>query len=283
MALAWKIAIACSAVAAGIALVLWVAALRWQRTTAAEVDLLLQAAAARPPLRVDFAQLEALPPPVARYLRRVLTDGAPIPRTARIVQEGTFCMDLKSDRWFGFTATQTVTVAPPGFVWDAHIRITPGLGIRVRDGYREGTGSIHAAVAALFTVADVRGRADLAAGALQRYLAEAPWFPYALLPGAGVTWSAIDERRALATLRDGAISVSLEFTFNEAGDIERSYTPARSFEDRGTFRPLPWGGTNSRWDQRGGLRVPVESEVAWHFPAGAAPYWRGRITAVDYR
>jgi hypothetical protein len=282
MAPAWNIAlVAAGALAAG-ALALVFGAWRWQRATAAEVDALLHAAA-RPQRRVDFRQLAGLPPPVARYLRRVLTDGAPIPHSARIAQQGAFRIDLGSERWFRFTATQTVTIAPPGFVWDARLRLAPGIDIRVRDGYRAGTDSIRAAVAGLFTVAALRGGAELAAGALQRYLAEAPWFPYALLPEAGVTWRAIDERRALATLRDGAVAVALEFTFNEAGDIERSYTPARPYEDRGAFRPLPWGGTNSRWEERGGVRIPVQSEVAWYFPAGAAPYWRGRIAAVDYR
>lgn len=272
--------VAAGALGAG-ALAFLFGAQRWQRATALEVDSLLRAAAPRQ--RVDFGKLAGLPPPVARYLRRVLIDGAPIPHAARVTQRGEFRLDLKSARWFPFTATQTVTIAPPGFVWDARIRIAPGLDVRVRDGYRAGTGSIRAAVAGLIEVADVHGGAELASAALQRYLAEAPWFPYALLPEAGVTWSAIDERRALATLRDGAVAAALEFTFNEAGDVERVYAPARPFEEKGGFRPMPWAGTNSRWDERGGIRIPVESEVAWYLPAGAAPYWRGHVTAVDYR
>ena len=280
--LVWKIAlVAAGALGAG-ALALVFGAQRWQRATALEVDSLLQAAPP-PQRRVDFGKLAVLPPPVARYLRRVLTDGAPIPHAARVTQRGEFRLDLKSERWFPFTATQTVTIAPPGFVWDARIRIAPGLDVRVRDGYRAGTGSIRAAVAGLIEVAAVHGGAELASAALQRYLTEAPWFPYALLPEAGVTWSAIDERRALATLRDGAVAAALEFTFNEAGDIERVHAPARPFEETGSFRPMPWAGTNSHWDEHGGIRVPVKSEVAWYLPAGAAPYWRGHVTAVDYR
>lgn len=31
-----------------------------------------------------------------------------------------------------------------------------------------------------------------------------------------------------------------------------------------------------------GLAVPLDGEVAWLLPAAAKPYWRGRITEIDY-
>lgn len=29
-------------------------------------------------------------------------------------------------------------------------------------------------------------------------------------------------------------------------------------------------------------RIPLEAEVAWQRPQGLLPYWRGRITGIDY-
>lgn len=42
----------------------------------------------------------------------------------------------------------------------------------------------------LFPLFDAQNQRKLDEGALQRYLAEAIWFPTALLPSQGVTWTA---------------------------------------------------------------------------------------------
>jgi hypothetical protein len=33
---------------------------------------------------------------------------------------------------------------------------------------------------------------------------------------------------------------------------------------------------------RDGMRIPIDAEGAWLLPAGAYPYWRGRMTAIEY-
>jgi hypothetical protein len=33
---------------------------------------------------------------------------------------------------------------------------------------------------------------------------------------------------------------------------------------------------------RGGMRIPLYCEVAWIGAHGAEPYWRGRISTIDY-
>src|ERR687884_130269 len=99
--------------------------------------------------------------------------------------------------------------------------------VRVRDAYVAGQGSMQGKVLSLVPVVNERAKAELNAGALQRYLAEAVWFPTALLPTAGVQWSAIDNRRALATLTDCGTTVSLKFHFNEAGEITGVSTSGR--------------------------------------------------------
>ena len=70
-----------------------------------------------------------------------------------------------------------------------------------------------------FTLSSSANIPELNSGALHRYLAEAVWYPTALLPQAGVQWSPIDEHSALATLTDNGETVSLEFRFNDAGEV----------------------------------------------------------------
>lgn len=81
-----------------------------------------------------------------------------------------------------------------------------------------GAGSGKVRLQSATTVASDRNEPELKAGALHRYLAEAVWYPTALLPGAGVQKSPIDDARAVATLTDGGNTVSLELRFNEAGE-----------------------------------------------------------------
>ena len=40
----------------------------------------------------------------------------------------------------------------------------------------------------------------------------------------------------------------------------------------GEMVPTPWQGRFWNYQQRGGMRVPLDSEVAWLPPEGAKPY-----------
>ena len=64
----------------------------------------------------------------------------------------------------------------------------PGLVTYVHDTFIGGEGRLHASMLGLFTVADVQGGGEIARGELMRYLAEAIWYPTALLPSQGVRW-----------------------------------------------------------------------------------------------
>jgi hypothetical protein len=139
-----------------------------------------------------------------------------------------------------------------------------------------------ARVLSVLPVVDAPKGPELNAGALQRYLAEAAWLPTALLPSQGVAWSAIDDRRARATLTDSAITVSLEFTFNEVGEIVEVYTPARGRFIDGCYEPAPWAGRFRHYEEREGMRIPLEAEVEWRLPAGTLEYARIRLVDVRY-
>ena len=128
-----------------------------------------------------------------------------------------------------------------------------------------------------------QGGAELKAGALQRYLAEAVWLPTALLPSDTLQWSAIDEQRALATLTDSGLSVSLEFSFNDTGEITGIYTPGRYYlEDGGNYKLMPWAGYHRAYEARSGMRIPIEGEVEWQLPNGRLPYCKLKIVGIEY-
>lgn len=269
-------------IAAAIGAVLAFAAASWNGATAETVRQ-LQRASGAPAFTADLAhELEGLPLPVQRYLRTVLGEHPPIVRAATIQQAGDFLVKPEPNGWRPFTATHYAVTQPPGFVWDARIRMVPGVAVRVRDVLFAGPGSMHASIAGLRRVAYAANTPDMASGALHRYLAEAVWFPTALLPSAGVRWTAVDDFTARAALSVGTTTVSLDFHFGKDGLVERVYTPTRARAVDGRSEPTPWQGHFSQYEERGGLRVPTAGAVEWVLPEGPQPYWRGRLTKVQF-
>jgi hypothetical protein len=234
------------------------------------------------PARHHARDVEDLPAPVRRYFQLVLAEGQPIVAAARIKQVGQFNRGTVRAQWNRFDAEQCVVTQRPGFDWDARIVMAPGLSVRVHDAYVNGEGLLHAAMSGLITLAEVRGGADVAQGELMRFLAEAAWYPTALLPSQGVHWEAIDDVSARATLCDGPSRVSLVFEFDADGLVCGARACSRQRMVAGGFVPTPWRGRFWNYAVRDGMRIPLEGEVAWERPDGLWPYWRGRITDIVY-
>jgi hypothetical protein len=277
------------ALGASVALVLvgtavtWTAQRSWDATTAALRQRLLAAAAPQSAPVFTPAQLDPLPAPVARYLRTALREGQAIPRRVRVTWTGEFNMGRPgADRWLPFTAVQDFVPGAPGFVWDARMRIAPGIAVHVRDSFVGGRGAMLGKALALLTVVDREDGGDFAVAALQRYLGETIWLPTALLPGQGVHWEALDAQRARASIRAGAATASLEFSFDADGRVVAILAAQRSYDDgKHPQRLLPWRARVLRHGAIGGVGVPVEATVEWLFPEGAFAYWRGRPVAID--
>ncbi|HUF36837.1 MAG TPA: DUF6544 family protein [Gemmatimonadales bacterium] len=262
---------------------------RWRAATRRLVAD-LDRAAREPSMRtVSFDALAPLPDPVRGYFEQVLRDGQRPLRGARVLQRGTF-RSRKTDPdpeagWSPLSATQRFTAEPPGFVWDARIRVAPLVSVRVRDGYVAGRACMRGAVAGLLPIVDAADDTGLRAGALMRYLAEAVWFPTALLPGRGVTWAAMDERHARATLADAGTTAALEFEFGTGGEIVAVYAPERprAVPGRtGAYVMAPWGGRYGGYQEHGGMLVPTTAEVYWVLHGREQSYYRGRNVAFEY-
>lgn len=254
----------------------------WERRTQA---LRSDIAAARMPVHpatVRFDELAALPAPVQRYFHTVLQDGMPMVSGARVTHRGTFNMGGEVARWKPFHSDQLVVTRRPGFDWDARIALLPGLPVHVHDAYVAGKGVLRAAPLGLVTVADMDSTPQLAQGELMRFLAEAAWYPTALLPSQGVQWTAVDDAHAKATMEDGGNSVTLLFRFNAQGLIDSVRAEARGRTVGKRVIPTPWQGRFWNYERRSGMLVPLEGEVAWLADEGPAPYWRGSMIAISY-
>jgi hypothetical protein len=246
----------------------------WHRATTVAVTGLVPGAAGV----YSSGALDTLPTPAARYFRRVLTDRQALVRSALVTTDAEFFVN---DTWRPLRATQYFTPTP-GFVWDARIEMMPLVPVLVRDSYIQRQGGMRASILGLYTLTDQAGLPELNQGALQRFLAEAVWFPTALLPSETVTWTAGDDRSARVSMRDGDTEAGLIFEFDPEGFVTSMHGD-RYREDSGRYSLQPWTIACDDYQQRAGMMIPVHCEVAWMGDGGAEPYWRGRITSVSYR
>lgn len=234
----------------------------------------------RAPVKPGSARLDGLPAPVSRYLRKALNpNGKPI-RSVLLQQEGKLQTTPDQEEYKSFEATHIATVGKPGFLWNATIDMFPG--IHVVDSYysQSAFGSIY--LMSLFGLVSRSNEPELNQGALYRYLAESVWYPQALLPGNGVRWTALDDRRALATLDDGPNSVSLEFRFNQDGLVESIYTEDRYGLFGKEYRRHPWEGKFSNYRKVDGMMIPMNGEVGWHMSDGFWLFWKGSLKKVEF-
>jgi hypothetical protein len=257
---------------------------RWTASTQALIGELEATRQPPPAARYDARELEGLPAPVQRYFRAALKDGQPIVTAATIDLAGSFNLSPTSERWKPFTSMQRAVTRRPGFVWDGHVALAPGIAVHVHDAYIAGVGILKPSVLGLYALADVRGGGEIARDELMRYFAEAAWYPTALLPSQGVRWEAVDDRSANATLVDGGLSVTMRVAFDSAGMIESSRFEARGAmndDKRGNKTgPTPWEGRWSDYQERHGMRLPMTGEAAWLPSNGRKPYFRGSVTAL---
>lgn len=230
-----------------------------------------------------FSLVGRTPVPVRKYFSEVLTEGQKMVASVRIVHNGTFNMGVSKPQWKKFSSMQTVSISPPGFLWSARIMMAPGMPAFVHDAYIGGNAVLTAKLFGLITVMESPNSAELAQGELIRYLAEAPWYPTALLPCSSLSWEHIDDRSARLTLVDGGKTVSLVVRFNSNGLIQSVFSDGRYRDADGTQVLTPWEGRFWNYQECNRMLIPLDGEVAWLLPEGRLPYWRGHISDIQYK
>jgi len=118
---------------------------------------------------------------------------------------------------------------------------------------------------------------SVAEGALLRYLAESVWFPTAPLPS-----PRLESGGRKQCPRHADATVSLEFHFNDAGEVTSGYAPGRPQAVGGGYEMTPWGGRHRSYEERDGMWIPAEAEVEWRLPDGVFPVWKGKTVEAEY-
>lgn len=235
------------------------------------------------PLCKSLAQeMDSLPAPVRRYLDLALgADARPI-RRVTLKQRGRLKAAASSHRWMRFEARDVIVPPAHGFVWSAKVRLVPWVHLAVTDSLIDGQGSGLVSLQSAFPLTRAGPSPEMDSGSLHRFLAEAVWYPTALLPSASLQWAPLAPDRSLATLTIGEIRVQLEFRFGSTGEVSGIHATGRWGRFRGGYALVPWEGRFGDYERHDGVLIPTQGSVGWIVDGRVMTVWTGRVTSVEY-
>jgi hypothetical protein len=245
-----------------------------------EVGMLTEEGSKAQSKTFSFNDLEGLPEPVQRYFKYALKDGQEHIKFVRLKQVGEFRMK-ENQSWMPIKAEQYFITEDPAFIWRVKFTMAPFIWIEGRDMYHQGKGNMLIKLLSTITVADAAG-SEMDISSLIRFLAEAPWFPTALLPSDYIEWKEIDSNSARAVIKDNGYTASGIFTFNEKGEIIKFVTNDRYMEADGKYFKEQWGGHYRNYQEIEGMKIPTEGEVEWNLSDRDLQYAKLKITDIQY-
>jgi hypothetical protein len=222
----------------------------------------------------SYTDLGHLPPPLQRYLRKSIKEGAVYISRLHLKQSGRMRFN---QRWIPIEADQYYSVMPTAFTWNARMKLGPAW-VAARDRYSNGKGNMLISILSTLPLFDVRGP-EMDHASLLRYLSELPWLPTALL-STNITWKEIDDQIVEATIIDNGVTATGTFHFNDSDEIVTFSSPGRFRNEIGKIQP--WSGTWANYKEFNGFRIPTEGNAVWNAPEGDFEYVRLKIEDAQF-
>ncbi|WP_137110442.1 DUF6544 family protein [Rhodobacter sp. SY28-1] len=217
-----------------------------------------------------------LPGAVRDLALRLGASPARIAGPVHLTQTGSMKLRLDTDGWLPFRASQTLEVTRCAFSWRA--RFWPLGYLTVLDALVDGEGRMDVTAFGVFPLVRSRSSAALTKGELQRYLAELPYAPDAILHNPALEWREIDRNRLAVATGSGAQRAEVIFTLDPDGHIGSVWAEDRPRSATSPTLPTPWEGQFSDYRLCQGRSVPYSAEVAWMIDGKRNLYWRGSLT-----
>lgn len=228
---------------------------------------------------VTKEDLHALPRPVQRWMEASGMLGKPMIHAAYVQQKANMKMKPEQEDWKYAEAQQYVTMEEPAFIWTGKMKMGSLISIRGRDKFVDGKGEMLIRMNSLINVVNEKGpRMD--EGTLQRYLGELVWFPsLALSPY--ITWEAIDDTSAKATMHYMGTTGSGTFYYDEQGDFIR-FVALRYMENKDDAIRYPWVLTVDAYAEFEGIRIPSEMKATWKLEENDWTWLELQLVDVQY-
>jgi hypothetical protein len=225
--------------------------------------------------RFDDAQTAALPEPVRAYFARAVAPGTVLAPAVRLAIRGEIRL---GGRWLPFRSHE-VLAPTRGLVWWGRVaRVVSG-----GDYARHADGRLEWRALGLKRVAFAEGHDVVRSGLARAFAEGCLWAPTAVLPEAGVTWTAPSSREIVATARTPYDTVEHRMTLDDehravAGVFLRWGDPSGG----GSPGLHPFGGEATEWTTFGGVTIPSRGSVGWGFGTDEWPsgeFFRYEVTS----
>jgi len=228
---------------------------------------------------VSNEMISKLPPVVQKWMQHAGVVGKPIIQTVRLKQHG-MMLTKPGGKWMDFTANQYFSTGKPAFNWQVKVNVMPLIYLTGRDKYENGKGEMLIRLLFLKTIVDSKGSPEIDQGTLLRYLSEMSWFPSAALSDY-ITWEAIDDHAAKATMSYNNITASGIFFFNERSDVI-GFEAMRYGEFNGKASLEKWHIESKDFKDFDGIRIPGKSEVTWKLKDGDFTWLKVELLTVEF-
>lgn len=231
-----------------------------------------------PALLLD-SDIAELPLPVKKWLRKCGAVGKNKTVVGKIEQLAFLKMKQDQKNWLKASATQYTTTEIPAFIWSVEVDMNPLIKFNGRDKFINGNGNMLIKINSLLTIVNEKG-SKLNEATLQRYLGEMVWLP-SLAVSPFITWEAIDERNARASMNFMGTTATGTFTFSENGNFEM-YTALRYLENKPESKKYPWVLTVDSYSVFEGITVPSKMKATWQLQDSEWNWLRLEITGIKY-
>ena len=224
---------------------------------------------------VTDAELDGLPEPARRYLRRMRVVGRPRDRSFTARFRGEFRL-RPGQRFMPCDAWQLNTAPVPTRLFAMRIDLAGVVPMFGTDTYRAGRGRMHGRLLALVPVADASGP-EMDVGELVTWLNDACMLAPSMLLIPAVRWTPVSDDAFDVTITDAAVTATARVVVDAAGWMVDFHT-----DDR--YAALPGGLTRARWStpidgwlEHAGRPIPSRGRAVWHLADGDYEYARGRF------
>src|SRR5690606_180888 len=104
-----------------------------------------------------------------------------------------------------------------------------------------------------------------------------------MLPEEDLSWTAVDDSTAIATLEDGDLVASARFRFSAQGDVTEVLVPDRPRWTGEAWVSMPWRLRYWGHEEVGSFRIPTRGSAAWIEGEGEEePYWRVQVENLRF-
>lgn len=228
---------------------------------------------------ITESDIENLPVSVQNWMRSSGALGRPYIYAGKVFQKAEMKLKPEQENWMLVQAEQYTTLDNPGFIWSVDVKMNSLLTFVGRDKFENGKGEMLIKLNSLINIVNERGE-KLNEGTIQRYLGEMVWFP-SLALSEHITWDAINDTTAKATMTYMGTSGSGTFTFDSNGDVAQ-FSALRFKGNEASAKRYEWVMNIVGYNTFESIKVPAKMTATWKLDEGDWNWLTMEVTDIQY-